>query len=89
MQTSAVEHVNPPSGEGPELDFGILDDQRDPVPVPGHLPQPWQAWIAESQQTTGAPADYILQATLAAVAGLCGAGVRVRVTLAPRRSRAR
>jgi hypothetical protein len=44
------------------------------------LPLPWRAWIADTARATGAPADYVVQSVLAAVAGLCGAGVVVRVT---------
>lgn len=71
-----------PSIEWPRPDLSILDNQREPVPtVPIELlPQPWAAWIAEMDAIFGAPADYILQSVLAAVASLCGAAVRVRVT---------
>jgi len=44
------------------------------------VPQPWHDWIADTERATGAPADYVLQSVLAAVAAVCGAGVRVRVT---------
>ncbi len=63
-------------------DVSILDDRRAPVPaVPlALLPQPWRDWIADTEKSTGAPADYVLQSVLAGVAAVCGAGVRVRVT---------
>jgi hypothetical protein len=41
---------------------------------------PWRAWIADTARATGAPVDYVVQSVLAAVAGICGAGVVVRVT---------
>ncbi len=63
-------------------DLSVLDQRRGPVPaVPLNLlPQPWRDWISDSERATGAPADYLLQSVLAAVAAVCGAGVRVRVT---------
>jgi hypothetical protein len=63
-------------------DVSILDDRRGPVPaVPlALLPQPWCDWIADTEKSTGAPADYVLQSVLAGMAAVCGAGVRVRVT---------
>ena len=63
-------------------DVSVLDDRRGPVPaVPlALLPQPWRDWIADTEKSTGAPADYVLQSVLAGVAAVCGAGVRVRVT---------
>src|SRR5215204_1155512 len=63
-------------------DLSVLDRRRGPVPaVPlTMVPQPWRDWIADTERATGAPADFILQSVLAAVAAVCGAGVRVRVT---------
>ena len=68
--------------EWSEPDLSILDNSRDAVPaVPLDLvPEPWRQWIADTASAAGAPQDYILQAVLAGVAGVCGAGVRVRVT---------
>jgi hypothetical protein len=63
-------------------DLSVLDDRRGPVPVVpvALLPQPWRDWIGDTEKSTGAPADYVLQSLLAGVAAVCGAGVRVRVT---------
>jgi uncharacterized protein DUF3987 len=63
-------------------DLSVLDDRRGPVPaVPlALLPQPWRDWIADTEKSTGAPADYVLQSVLAGLAAVCGAGVRMRVT---------
>lgn len=63
-------------------DLSILNNCRGAVPaVPlPLLPQPWSRWIADTEKSTGAPADYVLQSVLAAIAALCGAGVRIRVT---------
>jgi hypothetical protein len=44
------------------------------------LLMPWHAWIADTARAAGAPADYVVQSVLAAVAGVCGAGAVVRVT---------
>lgn len=65
-----------------ELDLSILEEGRSPVPaVPLELiPQPWRDWVADTAATTAAPADYVLQTVLAALAAVCGAGVRVRIT---------
>jgi hypothetical protein len=63
-------------------DLSVLEHRRGPVPAAplALLPQPWRDWIADTERATGAPADYVLQSVLAAVAAVCGAGVRVRVT---------
>ena len=60
-----------------EPDLGILDDEREPVPAaPAELlPQPWAAWIAETQQATGAPADVLTY--MPAVAWRSGTGMVV------------
>ena len=66
----------------PEIDPSLLDDGRGAVPpFPlDLLPQPWRDWVADRARSAGAPADYVAQALLAAVAGVCGAGVEVRIT---------
>lgn len=71
-----------PQIEWRELDLSILDDRRSATPaVPLELvPQPWRTWIADTALATGSPQDYVLQAVLAGVAGVCGAGMRVQVT---------
>ena len=68
--------------EWSEPDLSIIDTSRDAVPaVPLDLvPEPWRKWIADTASAAGAPQDYVLQTVLAGVAGVCGAGVRVRVT---------
>ena len=66
----------------PDLDVSILEDKRGAVPpFPLELlPQPWRDWVSDTAASAGAPADYVAQAVLAALAGLCGAGVAVRIT---------
>ena len=73
-------HVSEQNWRDP--DVSVLDDRRGTVPaVPlALLPQPWGDWIADTEKSTGAPADYVLQSVLAGIAAVCGAGVRVRVT---------
>jgi Protein of unknown function (DUF3987) len=66
----------------PELDISILEEKRGAVPpFPlDLLAQPWRDWVSDTASSAGAPADYVVQAVLAALAGLCGAGVAVRIT---------
>jgi hypothetical protein len=66
----------------PEMDISILEERRDAVPpFPlDLLVQPWRDWVSDTASSAGAPTDYIVQAMLAALAGLCGAGVVVRIT---------
>jgi hypothetical protein len=70
------------AGGWSELDLSILEEKRGPVPpFPlDVLPQPWRDWVSDMASSAGAPADYIVQSLLAALAGICGAGVSVRVT---------
>jgi hypothetical protein len=44
------------------------------------LPAPWRDWVADTATSMNVPTDYVAQAVLAAVAGLCGAGVWVGVS---------
>lgn len=70
------------SGIWPELDTSLLEDARPRVPAfPLQLlPDEWRQWIDDTAQSVGAPVDYVAQGVFAAVAALCGAGVRIRVT---------
>jgi hypothetical protein len=63
-------------------DLSVVEQHRCPMPAPplALLPQPWRDWIVDTEQATGAPADYVLQSVLGGVAAVCGAGVRVGVT---------
>jgi hypothetical protein len=65
-----------------EVDLSILEEKRAAVPpFPlGLLPQPWRDWTNDTASSTAAPVDYVAQTVLAALAGLCGAGVAVRIT---------
>ena len=44
------------------------------------LPKPWRAWISDTARSVNVPSDYVAQAVLAAVAGVCGAGIWVSVS---------
>ena len=82
MSAHAFFHRHESENNWHDPDLSVLDDRRGPVPaVPlGLLPSPWRDWIADTEQATGAPTDYVLPSVLAGVAAVCGAGVRVRVT---------
>ena len=64
------------------IDDSLLQEGRGAVPEfpVARLPQPWRDWVADTARSVGAPADYVAQAVLGAVAGVCGAGVLARVT---------
>ena len=66
----------------PVLDPSLLEDGRPVVPAfpLDALPQPWREWVSDTACGAGAPIDYVVQAVLGAVAGLCGAGVKACVT---------
>src|SRR5260370_2846637 len=66
----------------PELDASLLENRRAPVPpFPlDLLPACWRDWVNDTACSVGAPVDYVAQSLLAAVAGLCGAGVSVCVS---------
>lgn len=66
----------------PELDASLLDEQRPTVPAfpLKLLPDGWARWIADCAEAAGTAADYVALGVLAAIAAVCGAGVRVKVT---------
>ena len=68
--------------EWPAPDPSLLEDGRPVVPAfpLDALPQPWREWVSDTAGGAGAPVDYVAQALLGAVAGLCGAGVRAFVS---------
>ena len=73
-------HAEAPSW--PSIEAALLDEARPALPaLPiDALPPWWRGWVSGTAQGVGAPEDYVLQALLAAVAGVCGVGVVGRVT---------
>src|SRR4030081_1233328 len=80
----------PGDSAGSHVEYHYWQDIHE-TPVPGgggggpecpgpRLPQPWRDWVVDTARSAGAPADYVAQAVLGAVAGVCGAGVLARVT---------
>src|SRR4030081_749626 len=71
-----------PEAGWPELDVSFLEEKRGAVPpFPlDLLAQPWRDWVSDTASSAGAPTDYVVQAVLAALAGLRGAGMAVRIT---------
>src|SRR5262245_6520745 len=65
----------------PTLDPGLLERARPALPgFPlDVLPSFWRTWVDETAAAIGAPVDYVVQALLASVAGVCGAGVVARL----------
>jgi hypothetical protein len=70
------------NSDWPALDASLLENRRASVPsFPLELlPACWRDWVNDMACSVGAPVDYVAQSLLAAVAGLCGAGVSVCVS---------
>jgi hypothetical protein len=70
------------SNAWPETDPSLLEEGRPALPAfpLQSLPPWWRAWVSETAHGAGAPVDYVVQALLASVAGVCGAGVLARIT---------
>ena len=79
----AIEPIaTPTSNAWPETDPSLLEEGRPSLPAfpLQSLPPWWRAWVSETAHGAGAPVDYVVQALLASLAGVCGAGVLARVT---------
>ncbi|HTR86426.1 MAG TPA: DUF3987 domain-containing protein [Reyranella sp.] len=74
------EQPTPRSPTWPPLDRTLLSDTRPaPPPFPLHLlPGRWRGWVEASSRAFGAP-DYLAHGLLGGVAGVCGAGMWIRV----------
>ena len=72
----------PPPPPWPAIDPGLLEEGRPKLPVfPLQVfPGQWREWVKDAAQWAGSSEDYIAQALLASVAGLCGQGVSARIT---------
>ena len=85
---AGIEPIDDPSADAlaeadwPEIDRSLLQDGHPALPdFPlQSLPPWWRAWVSETAHGAGAPVDYIVQALLASVAGVCGASVVARLT---------
>src|SRR4029077_14409195 len=66
----------------PETDPSLLEEGRPSLPdFPLHWLPPWgRGWGSETAHGAGAPVDYVVQALLASIAGVCGAGVVAQIT---------
>ena len=66
----------------PKTDPSLLEEGRPALPAfpLQSLPPFWRGRVSETALGAGAPVDYIVQALLASVAGVCGAGVLAQVT---------
>ena len=64
------------------VDPGLLEEGRPRLPVfpLTVFPAQWREWVKDAAQWAGSSEDYIAQALLASVAGLCGQGVSARIT---------
>ncbi|MBV8410454.1 MAG: DUF3987 domain-containing protein, partial [Alphaproteobacteria bacterium] len=65
----------------PEPDSGLLEDGRPELPdFPLESLSPfWRGWVSDTAAAVAAPIDYVVQALLASVAAVCGAGVVARI----------
>jgi hypothetical protein len=65
----------------PTLDPGLIEQGRPALPeFPLHVLSPfWRTWVSETASVVDAPVDYIAQALLGSVAGVCGSGVVARL----------
>ena len=81
-ERAAAKAAAPPSPPWPAVDPGLLEEGRPKLPAfPLKVfPRPWQEWVSDAAQWAGSSEDYVAQALLASVAGLCGQGVSARIT---------
>jgi hypothetical protein len=65
-----------------DLDASLLEEAHSRMPsFPlTALPEHWRQWAADTARSAGTPVDYVVQGMFAAVAAVCGAGVRVSVS---------
>src|SRR3981189_2843062 len=72
----------PPPPPWPAVDPGLLEEGRPKLPAfPLQVfPRQWREWVSDAAQWAGSSEDYVAQALLASVAGLCGQGVSARLT---------
>jgi hypothetical protein len=81
-QRDAERAAKPPPPPWPAVDPGLLEEGRPKLPIfpLQAFPAQWREWVKDAAQWAGSSEDYIAQALLASVAGLCGQGVSARIT---------
>ena len=81
-QRDAARAAKPPPPPWPAVDPGLLEEGRPKLPAfpLTVFPGQWREWVKDAAQWAGSSEDYIAQALLASVAGLCGQGVSARIT---------
>ena len=74
--------AKPPPPPWSVVDPGLLEEGRPRLPAfPLQVfPAQWREWVKDAAHWAGSSEDYIAQALLASVAGLCGQGVSARIT---------
>ncbi|HEY2750555.1 DUF3987 domain-containing protein, partial [Phenylobacterium sp.] len=82
-QRDAAKAAMPPPPPWPAVEPGLLEEEGRPR-LPAFpltvFPGQWREWVKDAAQWAGSSEDYIAQALLASVAGLCGQGVSARIT---------
>jgi hypothetical protein len=81
-ERAAAKAAAPPPPPWPAIASSLLDEGRPKLPAfPLQVfPGPWREWVKDAAQWAGSSEDYVAQALLASVAGLCGQGVSARIT---------
>src|SRR5262245_20437529 len=82
-QLAAARAAKPPPPPWPAIEPGVLAEEGRPQ-LPAFplkvFPRQWQEWVSDAAHWAGSSEDYVAQALLAAVAGLCGQGVSAGIT---------
>ena len=81
-QREAAKAAKPPPPPWSAVDPGLLEEGRPALPAfPLQVfPAQWREWVKDAAHWAGSSEDYIAQALLASVVGLCGQGVSARIT---------
>src|ERR1700704_2798228 len=82
-QLAAAKAAAPPPPPWPAIEAGLLEEEGRPkLPVfPLNVfPGQWREGVRDAALWAGSSEDYVAQALLASVAGLCGQGVSARIT---------
>src|ERR1700682_1578452 len=78
----AARAAAPPPPPWPAIAPGLLEEGHPKLPAfPLQVfAAQWREWVKDAAQWAGSSEDYVAQALLASVAGLCGQGVSARIT---------